>query len=234
MTKITSVSLATLMMASSCTSSYQAAGGVTGAMIGSHVGNVVGFLSGSGHFRGENAALGSLIGMGVGALLGVGIANQIEQKEAERARQYGQANNYDYQEGAYNNDNRTEMPDYQIGGGAYQGTSHATVSISDLTYMDADGDGCISKGETIEVEGFITNTSNAEMKDIVISLSVDNQKNYRISPSLTTTLQPGQKIRYTGRVHCDKVKRGQALGIYLCTNYMEQKNTSNVLFVRTR
>ena len=39
------LTLATAFLASSCTSSYQAAGGVTGAMIGSHVGGAVGVLS---------------------------------------------------------------------------------------------------------------------------------------------------------------------------------------------
>ena len=95
-TKITCLTLATVMMASSCTSSYQAAGGMTGAMIGSSVGEAVGFLSGHGPFRGENAALGSLIGMGIGAVLGVGIASQIEENEKVEARRYEERNNDSY------------------------------------------------------------------------------------------------------------------------------------------
>lgn len=229
-TKFTCLTLATAILASSCCSSYQAASGATGAIIGGHVGETIGFLSGRGHFRGENAALGSLIGMGVGAILGVGIANQNEQREREmaRQRQVYQNQNVPSQDGS------TEGgPDYQIGGGAYQGSLPSAVSISTLTYMDADGDGYLSKGETIEVEGYITNTSDMELKDIVICLNANNQRNIQLSPSLTTTLQPGQKIRYTGRVHCEKSLRGRPLSINLSTDHNGKKNTSTTLFIET-
>ncbi len=248
-TKITCLALATLLLASSCESSYQAAGGVTGAMIGSHVGSAVGHLSG-GHrhgryYRGGNAALGSLIGMGIGAALGVGIASQIEKKEkAEARRQEGYEDGYgDYEtrENRRTTDGYEGNRDYQIGGGAYegtssayQGTSSAVISISELTFMDMDGTGTISKGETIEVEGYITNTSNSVLNDVVIFLKVDDEKRFRLSPSLTTTLRPGQKIRYTGRVVCDRAKRGQSVGVCLNTLYAGKQNTSNTLFVEIR
>ena len=231
-TKIVCIPLATMMLVSSCTSSYQASGGLTGAMIGSHVGEAVGFLSGHGHFRGENAALGSLIGMGIGAVLGVGIASQIEENEKAEARRY-ERNDDTY---TSQNDGYYGNRDYQIGGGAYHGSTAtaALVSLSDLTYMDADGDGCISKDETIEVEGFITNTSNSTLRDIVINLEVDNPKAFSISPSLTTTLQPGQKIRYTGRVHCIKTRGNASVGINLNTTYAGKTYSNNNLYVRVK
>lgn len=257
-TKITCLALATILLASSCESSYQAAGGVTGAMIGSHVGSAVGYLSG-GHrhgryYRGGNAALGSLIGMGIGAALGVGIASQIEQKEKAEARRrdgYGDGySDYDTRENRRTTGGYDNTPDYQIGGGAYQGNSNDTnqgisgstyqvhtntvISISDLTFMDIDGTGYISKGETIEVEGYITNTSNSVLNDVIIFLKVDDEKRFRLSPSLTTTLRPGQKIRYTGRILCDRAKRGQAVGVCLNTLYAGKQNTSSTLFVEIR
>jgi hypothetical protein len=249
-TKITCLALGTLLLASSCESSYQAAGGVTGAMIGSHVGSAVGYLSG-GHrhgryYRGGNAALGSLIGMGIGAALGVGIASQIEQKEKAEARRrdsYGDGyGDYDTRENRRTTGGYESNRDYQIGGGAYQGNSGGTyqgnssavISISDLTFMDIDGTGYISKGETIEVEGYITNTSNSVLNDVIIFLKVDDEKRFRLSPSLTTTLRPGQKIRYTGRILCDRAKRGQAIGICLNTLYAGKQNTSSTLFVEIR
>ena len=182
--QITCLTLATALLVSSCTSSYQAAGGATGAMIGSHVGGAIGALSGHGHFRGESAALGSLIGMGIGAILGVGITSQIEEQERAEARRYegyGQVNtrndggyydnNVGYQtSGGYQGGQNVQSNhNYQIGNGSYDGAIASTVlSISELSYMDADGDGYISKDETIEVEGFITNTSNSVLRDIVI------------------------------------------------------------------
>jgi hypothetical protein len=201
-------------------------------MIGSHVGGAIGFLSGRGHFRGENAALGSLIGMGVGAMLGVGIASQNEQREREARQRNVYSSGEVPTTPEY--DNTAGGPDYQTGGGAYQGSLPSSVSISPLTYMDADGDGYLSKGETIEVEGYITNTSSTVLHDIVICLTVDNQRHIRLSPSLTTTLQPGQKIRYTGRVHCEKSLRGRPVGINLCTDHNGKKHTSTTLFIETK
>lgn len=222
-TKITCMSLAALMLASSCTSSNQAAGGLTGAMIGSHVGSAVGFLSGHGRYRGDNSALGSLIGMGVGAILGVGIASQIEENEKAKAEQYEKAG-------------RNDGYDYQTGGGAYSGsaTASALVSLSELTYMDADGDGNIAKDEIIEVEGYITNTSNSVLRNIVIHLEVSDPKAFAVSPSLTTTLQPGQKIRYTGRVHCRKAHRNPSVNIHLTTTHAGKSYSSSSLMVRIK
>lgn len=234
-TKFTCSALAVTMLVSSCTSSYQAAGGLNGALIGSQVGSAVGFLTGHGHFRGENSALGSLIGMGIGAVLGVGIAAQIEENEKAEARRYEEPN------GGYNTQNMEQNVPYQTGGGAYNGTisdgtasntaSSALVSLSDLTYMDVDGNGYISKDETIEVEGFITNTSQSILRDIVIQLEVSDPKAFSISPSLTTTLQPGQKIRYTGRVHCLKTRGNETVGINLHATYAGKTYSSNDIYV---
>ena len=240
--QFTCLTLATALLVSSCTSSYQAAGGVTGAMIGSHVGGAVGALAGHGHFRGESAALGSLIGMGIGAILGVGISSQIEEQERAEARRYEDyertRGNIQY-DGAYEDNN----VGYQTSGG-YQGSvdshnfqiskgvaSTTVLSISDLSYMDADGDGYISKDETIEIEGFITNTTNSLLQDIVIQLNVDDPRSFGVSPSLTTTLQPGQKIRYTGRVHARRTRGHSSLGINLTTEYAGKSYTSNTLLV---
>lgn len=246
--QFTCLALAAILLVSSCTSSYQATGGVTGAMIGSQVGGAVGVLSGHGPFRGESAALGSLIGMGIGAILGVGISSQIEEQEHAEARRYEERvqnstignndgyydNNVGYQTGGgYQGTPNTQAnSNYEIGNDTYNGAMISTVlSISELSYMDADGDGYISKDETIEVEGYITNTSNSILRDIVIYLNVNNPKAFSLSPSLTTTLQPGQKIRYTGRVHCKRARGIESLGINLNTDYAGKQYTSNSLFV---
>lgn len=214
--KVLSVALATLILISSCGTSYQAAGGVTGAMIGGQVGEAIGFLTGHGPFRGENSALGNLVGMGVGAVLGVGIASQIERNE-----QAANTQTYD-----------APFEDYQTGGGAYMGAAASVrTNISPLNYMDGDGDGYLSKGETIEIEGFITNTTREQLNNIVIYLSTDNNKNCSISPSLTTSLEPGQRIRYTGRIHCKKAKKNQSVSVRLNVAYADKTNTSNPLVI---
>ena len=220
--------MAAAILTSSCSSSYQAAGGLTGAMIGSHVGGTIGFLSGHGRFRGENAALGSLIGMGVGAILGVGVASQIEEQERAEARQYG---HYPYDRTA--EDDYYEEPDYQTSGGVNRRdlNNMSCIKVSDITYTDSNGDGYLSKGEIIEVEGYITNTSNSMLNDVVIVLNVDDDKACAVSPSLTTTLGAGQKIRYTGRIHCRKIRKDRRVTISLNTIYQGKSYTSQNLVV---
>ena len=167
-----------------------------------------------------------------------------ERAEARRYEGYGQVNtrndggyydnNVGYQtSGGYQGGQNVQSNhNYQIGNGSYDGAIASTVlSISELSYMDADGDGYISKDETIEVEGFITNTSNSVLRDIVIYLNVSEPKSFSVSPSLTTTLQPGQKIRYTGRVHGNRTRGHTSLGINLSTEYAGKTYTSNTLFV---
>ena len=108
------------------------------------------------------------------------------------------------------------------------------TKISPLNYMDGDGDGYLSKGETIEIEGFITNTTREQLNNIVIYLSTDNNKNCSIAPSLTTSLEPGQRIRYTGRIHCKKAKKNQSVSVRLNVAYADKTSTSNPLTIGMR
>lgn len=225
--------VAASLIMSGCTTYGQFGAGVTGAAIGSHVGRDIGYLAGGHHhhFGGSSSALGSLIGAGVGAALGVSIQNSIEQSRERRyertqnQRQYNQGQYGQSQNGAYNGD------DYQTGGGAgstvssgqsaYNGTmqnsrptsSNAYVTVQPLTYMDADGDGYIGKGETIEVETYITNTSNQILRNMTISLVSEDTRYVMLSSPLVTTLSPGQKVRYTGRVYCQKAKKNAPVSV---------------------
>lgn len=230
--------LAGTVLVSSCTSSTQAAGGLAGASLGSNIGEAIGWLAGSGyHGRSKGAALGSLIGMGVGAVLGVGIASSIEEKEKAADHVYDDSYGYDNDYG------------YQTGGGASNSQHHrhhekngsyeidksnisSLITLSDLTYMDENGDGYLSKNETIEVEGYVTNSSNSTLNDIVIFMSTNDEKLYSISPSLSTSLQPGQRIKYTGRLYCKKA-REEAVKVTLNTMY-EGKTESSELYIKIK
>lgn len=225
-TKITCLILAVAMLTGSCSSPYQASGGITGAMLGGQVGEAVGYLSGHGPFRGRSAALGNLVGMGVGAALGIGITSQMEANAREKSQRGG---NDDY---AYNDD---YSQGYQTGGGAYAGvTSSSTIYLSDLSYTDMTGDGYISKDETIEVEGYITNTSDNTLDDVVIYINVNDPKHFTISPPLTTTLRPRQRIRYTGRVHCGKARHGHSIAVNLNAKYGSKVCSSENLVLRIK
>jgi len=238
--KLASIALAGTLLFSSCETRNQMMGGLVGAQVGSQVGGAVGFLTGHGPFRGHNSAMGSLIGAGVGALLGVSVAQSIEDKEQARNNNYnnsGYNNNSTYNNSGYNSYSSGNY-DYQTSGGSYNSNSTYSASgnivISELTYMDTNGDGYISKGETIEVESYITNSSSYPVEDIVIYITTNDEKNYTISPSLTTTLQPGQKIRYKGRVYCNKAKEGQQIRINVNTSSAGVNNISPSLFVQNK
>ena len=224
-TKITYLILAIAMLTGGCTSSYQASGGVAGAMIGGQIGEAIGFLSGHGPFRGRSAALGNLVGMGVGAALGIGITSQIESNEKEK---YQRSKDREYGYNDYNQEYKTE-------GGAYAGASRPSpLHVSNISYTDMTGDGYLSKDETIEMEGFITNTSSFPLEDVIIYINVDNVKHLTVSPPLTTTLRPGQKIRYTGRIHCGKARRGHDIVVSLNAKYGNKICSSENLLLRMK
>lgn len=215
--KVLSFVLATSILVASCTSYGQAAAGLTGAAVGSRIGRDIGYIAGGGYhgFGGSSSALGSLIGAGVGAALGVSIQNGIERSRERR---------YEERQNRRHEDNRpVTNEDYQTGGsssGNGQGyswsrpsASNSFISIDPLTYMDANGDGYLGKGETIEVCTYITNTTNAPLRDINISLSASDLRYVTLSSPLVTTLSPGQKIRYTGRVYCQKTKYNKPVDV---------------------
>ena len=188
------LALATLI--TGCTTTGQTFAGLTGAAIGSNIGGAIGAASGGGygrwhHYNGRGAALGSLIGMGVGAALGVAIQKGAEENERR----------------AY----ETEDDSYQTV--QQRVPERLPVSISGLTYYDGNGDGCMSKGETIEVETYIQNESSQTIYDVDIVLDTQNSKYATVSSPLAITLEPNQKVRYSGRIYCRRVKSGRAVPV---------------------
>lgn len=185
--------LSSVMLLTSCTSSGQAVAGLTGAAIGSNIGGAIGGASGRGyyHYNGQGAALGSLIGMGVGAALGVAIQKSVENNE--RSYYEGYQDNSSYSS-SYNTPASVQ--------------SRLPLSISEITYFDGNGDGYMSKGETIEVETYIKNTGNRTLYNLYITLDTQNSKYVTVSSPLTISLEPGQKVRYSGRIYCRRIRHG--------------------------
>lgn len=237
--KTFSLIVAASLIVSSCTTYGQFGAGMAGASLGSHIGRDIGYLSSGHYFSGRSAALGSLIGAGVGAALGVSIQNGIEQSrerryEREKNRQFNNQYNQYGNQNQYQNqyqDYGTQNDDYQTSGGAgygsqnssssYNGSSissrpsasNAYVTVEPLSYMDGDGDGCLSKNETIEVETYITNNTNEPLRNVTISLVTDDARYVSLSSPLVTSLAPRQKVRYTGRVYCQKTKKNAPLSV---------------------
>lgn len=220
--KIGALALAGAMLVTSCTSSYKANAGMRGALIGGRVGEAIGAISGHGFYSGK-AAWGSLIGTGVGALLGVGIASAIEEKERKA---YENSNGYDQRDYAPSYDQRDYTPSYS---GRPLG-----VSVTNLRYLDADGDGWVKKGETIEIQAYINNTSGRMIRDLTLCLAVSDERHYTVSHPLTTELGPNQRIRYTGRVYCKKASRGDAVKVWINASCGQQVHSSEAIVIGER
>lgn len=229
--KTISFAVAASVLISSCTSYGQFGAGMTGAAIGSHIGRDVGYLAGIGHhhhFGGPSSALGSLIGAGIGAALGVGIQNSIERSHEKAAteryqRRQSTTSNDDYQyEGGSSNRRYNESYDNYPSERANdaEGTvmSNGYVSIEPLSYMDADGDGNLRKGETIEIQTYITNVSDKRLENVNITIQSSDSKYVTVSSPLFTSLAPGQRIKYTGRVYCQKSKSNSYTNIAVRVN----------------
>lgn len=226
---ISAIFMAAVTLFSSCETTGQAAAGLTGAAIGGTLGSAIGGATGGGygrygyyHYNGQGAALGSLIGMGVGAALGVAIQKSAEENER---RQYENVQDYDsYEQNSnynrnYSNNNYTPAP------------SRLPVIISELTYFDGNGDGYMSKGETLEVETYIENNSNSTLYGVDIVLNTQESKYVTVSSPLTITLEPRQKVRYSGRIYCRKAKNGRSVPLNITIssgNQTAQSETINL------
>ena len=186
--------LSSVMLLTSCTSSGQTVAGLTGAAIGSNIGGAIGAATGGRHYHhynGQGAALGSLIGMGVGAALGVAIQKSVENNERNYHEGYQDNSSYSSN---YNNPAPVQP--------------RLPLRLSEITYFDGNGDGYMSKGETIEVETYIKNTGNRTLYNLYITLDTQNSKYVTVSSPLTISLEPGQKVRYSGRIYCRRIRHG--------------------------
>lgn len=235
-TKALSITMAATLLISSCSSYNQFSAGVTGAHIGGEVGRTIGFLTSTRGYSGRSQALGSLIGMGVGAAMGVGIATSIENKAN---RQYQE--NYDtppYYDAKPNQSYSNNYNDFQTSGGANSNTaslsrnnSNDFLVMSEPVYYDADGDGIMSKGETCQVETYITNRSSKVLSDIVITIDTDQDTRVTTSSPLITTLVPGQRVHYTGRIYCKKTRKHQNMQVQLNISHDNASLASNILII---
>lgn len=208
---------------SGCTySGYESyAGTMVGAQIGSVIGESIGWLSTSRHGGPGTAMLGSVIGTAVGAVIGNSIGNEAaESKRQERAerkqRQRAErANRVARQE---------ETDNYDFSGIQTEGGRDASVAainnnslvISNLHYEDEDGDGKMSKYETVNVIYEVHNPNSYPVDANLIT--GDNNPNLEFSPVTNTRIEAGKSIRYKAKVFCKKVPDGNYTEIPLAVS----------------
>lgn len=210
---ISSALLAGTMLSSCTYSGYESyLGTMAGAEIGGIIGESIGWMNTSRHSGPGNAMLGGIIGTVAGAAIGNAIGNEAAEARKTQEREYRKHRNRNR-----NNDRRNQQyPNnssdtysyggYQTEGGRDYTKSANNLIISNLKYEDENGDGLISKYETINV---IYEVSNPTSSDIEVQLAIGNNSNhnFEFSPETTATIAPGKTIRYKAKVFCKSVPR---------------------------
>lgn len=179
---------ATLLVASSCSSSRQFFGVTTGASLGGMFGSAIGGLAG-GH-RGHH--VGTVAGMAIGGLIGAAATTPKEKSSESRSSDY--YNGYD------NNDYRTNN--------SY--SPYSSVDIEDIRFIDSNDNRCIDAGEQAKLTFIVRNNGNDYVYDIAPVITVSGTKQIYLSPTaIISELAPGRAVRYTAEVVAtNKLKSG--------------------------
>lgn len=218
--------LVTGMSLSSCTyNGYEGyLGTMAGAEIGGVIGESIGWMSTSRHHGPGNALLGGIIGTVAGAAIGNAIGNDAADARRERQRRYRQEQHTTTYRGTSTDKAGYEYDNFSSGAG-----TNALV-ITNLKYEDEDGDGVISKYETINVIYEVTNTS---ARNVEVSLVTgNNNSNFEFSPETTTTIEAGSTIRYKAKVFCKSVPKNVYTEIPVYVRSSTLGNASQTLRIR--
>lgn len=218
MKKITTYTLASTLLFSSMSScgtmdSRSYLGTMAGAEIGGTIGEAIGWMATSRHDGPGKAMLGSIVGTIVGAAVGNSLSSKSE-REAETSAYIGKKmRKADTSESSYD-DLSTNY-------------SACPLVISNLTYQDEDGDGRISKYETINVIYEVTNTSD---HIVAATLSIDDAENAKtmvFSPSTDLMIDSHQTIRYKAKAFCNGRPKNDRVNIHVFATSIADGVTSS-------
>ena len=229
------------MISCDISSSRNYMGTMAGAEIGGVIGEALGWMSTSRHDGPGKAMLGTIVGTVAGAAIG----NALTKDNTTRTtlgRRDNTRDNRRYEED-YN-------PGYQIGGGgnydgytnrqnnyagsSYDGrNSYSFLTISNMSYQDEDGDGRISRNETINIIYEVTNTSKNPVDDVELKIeALDGDKYFAVSPSNTTKIAAGECIRYKAKAFCKSKPTKSPAQFKLSASSRYAGSTSTILQIR--
>lgn len=189
MKKIFSAVIALTLMLSSCSSSQQFFGTMTGASVGGLFGSSIGGIMGG--YRGHDA--GRLAGMVIGGAVGAAVTAPKTQS--------GEYSSSDYN---YNDGGEYHQNDYS--------SPYADLSIDNLRFIDRNNDRAITAGEHAQLSFEIRNNGSNYIYDIAPVITVSGTKQIHLSPTaIISELAPGAAVRYTAEVVASrKLKNGIA------------------------
>lgn len=192
-------------------------GTMAGAEIGGTIGEAIGWLSTSRHDGPGKAMLGSIIGTIAGAAIGNSLSSKSERNETYGddyvSKRIGKKMKKANASESYENNNA----DY----------SNSPLLISNLTYQDEDGDGRISKYETINVIYEVTNTSDHIVAATLSIDDVENAKTMVFSPSTDLMLDSHQTIRYKAKAFCNGRPRKDRVNIRVFAKSLTDGSSSS-------
>ena len=231
----------TTIMSCDISSSRNYMGTMAGAEIGGVIGEALGWMSTSRHDGPGKAMLGTIVGTVAGATIGNAVTKD-NTKVVRSGRRDDTRNNIRYEDD-YN-------PGYQIGGGSNEGynasrpgnysgpmtnhdNSYSFLTISNVSYQDEDGDGKFSRNETINIIYEVTNTSKNALDDVVLKIeALVGDKYFAVSPSNTTKIAAGERIRYKAKAFCKSKPSGSVAKFNLSASSRYGGTTSTILQVR--
>lgn len=181
---------AALILLTSCSSSNQFYGTMTGASVGGMFGSAIGSISGG--WRGRD--VGTVVGMAVGGAVGAA-ATAPKTKDGN----YRSSDNYNtYERDDYRQNNRR--------------SPFADIEIQNLRYVDENNNSSIDAGEHAKLVFDIRNTGRDYVYDIAPVITVAGTKQIYLSPTaIISELAPGKGVRYTAEVVAtSKLKNGTA------------------------
>ena len=251
---IASIALITCISLNSCdfTSSRNYMGTMAGAEIGGVVGEALGWMSTDRHDGPGKAMLGSVIGTVAGAMIGNTLTK--DRPVYDEAPIYN--DNYSYNEPQRNNYNRDNYnrnynDDYQISGGynddnsrrkskydkrnpqSYQYDNYSSLIIKNVYFQDEDGDGRISRNETVNIIYEVTNTSKVRYNDVVLKVeTINNERNFALSPATTVDIAPGETLRYKAKAFCKSRPTANIAEFRVSANSPKAGYTSSELQIR--
>lgn len=178
--------VATVLAGCSFSSNSNYMGTMVGAEIGGVIGEAIGIAT---HNRGPLSAMtGRVIGTAVGAAAGYQITKQADEKRNNKQ----------------NDHNISNQSDIEIPGSFY--SNNSALRIVNVSYEDENGDGKISRNETINIIYEVENISERNLNDVELVLTcLTDQNAFMTSPAEKVSIEAGQTIRYKAKAFCKYV-----------------------------
>lgn len=221
----------TLLTSCDISSSRNYMGTMAGAEIGGVIGEALGWMSTDRHDGPGKAMLGSVIGTVAGAAIGNALTKDRNEQQVATARRDDIYRGDNQANGGYQTEGGYQVNGgYQANGGYNQ--SYSNLSIAGVTYQDEDGDGRFSRNETLNIIYEVTNHSSVPATVELKVETMNDSKNFVLSPANNVKIGPHETIRYKAKVFCKGRTSASSVKFRLLASSATAGNASAELQIR--